>query len=121
MQTLTNLNNSYVMGVQLKSNSNAPEPDRMQHDFPATYVIVWLCSSGTFIDMFFHSHKEAFGMHLKECCYCNFPIFKEPVTDSCEQYYYILCYTCLKESDHAVCEHSLAFHGIRCLHYVSIM
>ena len=91
---------------------------RMQHDFPATYVIVQLCSSGTFITMCFHSHKEIFGMHLKKCCYRTFLLYfkkncashEAPVTDSCELCFYILCYSCLKESDHTVYEHNLALH-----------
>jgi hypothetical protein len=54
-----------VKGLQLKSESNTPEPDQHQHDHPTSCVIALQYSSTTLLPSALCFRKEKFGERLK--------------------------------------------------------
>lgn len=129
MQTLPNLCNSCVLGDQLKS--------KLQHTRTWSHAAWLLCHLCYHSAVFFrylyrhvlsfpqgniqHAFKEMLLLYFFLILCKNWISCAVSVTDSCELCFYMLCYSCLKQSDQAVCEHNLALHGMWCSHYVSIM
>jgi hypothetical protein len=57
----------YTREWSWNANSNTPEPDRPQHDRPATCVIAQQYSSTTFVSLRFYSRKKKIRPRFQKC------------------------------------------------------